>query len=222
MTDLTIFDNIKPDGDKLLASGFAYDKDAGTYTAQVPVSGGDFTFIIRISPDGVISTEVMDAEANAPYLPYRVKDAAGAFTGSINEECQKIAQCIADKCFSKPGLGDQLDQICAYIRSKYGAELEYLWEKYPDTAVWRRPDTGKWFGIIMEVQAAKLGINSQREMLCMNVHVPEDIASSADRKTVFPAYHMNKKHWITLILDGRMPIEDIREMIDISYSLAAK
>ena len=41
-------------------------------------------------------------------------------------------------------------------------------------------------------------------------------------KSVLPAYHMNKKHWNSLILDGTIPEDDIRRMIAESYDLCAK
>jgi predicted DNA-binding protein (MmcQ/YjbR family) len=40
--------------------------------------------------------------------------------------------------------------------------------------------------------------------------------------TVLPGYHMNKKHWNTVIVDGRLTSSQIREMLDDSYKLVAK
>lgn len=34
-----------------------------------------------------------------------------------------------------------------------------------------------------------------------------------------PGYHMNKRHWNTVVLDGSLPDEDVRGMIDDSYEL---
>lgn len=39
---------------------------------------------------------------------------------------------------------------------------------------------------------------------------------------VQPGYHMNKKHWNTITLDGSLPDEEILTMIDDSYDLVAK
>lgn len=41
-------------------------------------------------------------------------------------------------------------------------------------------------------------------------------------KAVKPGYHMNKTHWNTVILDGSIPEEELREMIDDSYNLVVK
>ena len=40
--------------------------------------------------------------------------------------------------------------------------------------------------------------------------------------SVTPGFHMNKKHWNTVILDGQIPVRKIREMIDDSYELVAR
>lgn len=40
--------------------------------------------------------------------------------------------------------------------------------------------------------------------------------------TVLPGYHMNKKHWNTIIVDGRLTARQLKEMIDDSYDLAGR
>lgn len=40
--------------------------------------------------------------------------------------------------------------------------------------------------------------------------------------SVIPAFHMNKKHWNTIILDGQLNARQIREMIDDSYLLVVR
>lgn len=51
---------------------------------------------------------------------------------------------------------------------------------------------------------------------------PEDIETIVDNKKYFPGYHMNKKHWITICLDGTLPVEEIYVHLDESYHLAKK
>ena len=40
--------------------------------------------------------------------------------------------------------------------------------------------------------------------------------------SVIPGYHMNKKHWNTVIADGNVPIKEILKMIDHSYDIVIK
>ena len=51
--------------------------------------------------------------------------------------------------------------------------------------------------------------------------LPEDIEERIDGELFFKAYHMNKKHWYTICLDGRVSDEEIGELIDVSYRLAS-
>jgi len=41
-------------------------------------------------------------------------------------------------------------------------------------------------------------------------------------KSVLPGYHMNKKHWNTILIDGSIPDSKIRELILFSYNLVIK
>ena len=41
-------------------------------------------------------------------------------------------------------------------------------------------------------------------------------------ESVLPGYHMNKKHWNTIIVDGRLSVKQLTEMIDPSYAFVLK
>ena len=41
-------------------------------------------------------------------------------------------------------------------------------------------------------------------------------------ESILPGFHMNKKHWNTVIVDGRLSAKQLNEMIDDSYSLVVK
>ena len=49
---------------------------------------------------------------------------------------------------------------------------------------------------------------------------PERAAMLRDEyDSIIPGYHMNKRHWNTLVLDGSLPTKLVRELIDHSYRL---
>ena len=50
------------------------------------------------------------------------------------------------------------EEVVKYIEKKYKASPENLWRSYPDYAVFRHDDNRKWFAIIMDVDADKLGL----------------------------------------------------------------
>lgn len=67
-------------------------------------------------------------------------------------------------------------------------------------------------------------LDEKTEPLRMNLKCdPEDSqALRAEYEAIIPGYHMNKKHWNTLILDGSLPESLIFELIDHSYDLVVR
>lgn len=113
--------------------------------------------------------------------------------------------------------------LIEYVREKYGDELEFLWEKFDDNAIWRRKDNGKWYGLILKVSARKLGLNSDEVIEITDVRAkPEEIERIIDGEKYLLAYHMNKVHWLTMRLDGSVSLEELCRRLDESYELAKK
>ncbi len=117
----------------------------------------------------------------------------------------------------------QAKLLTEYVDLQYGCALEYLWPKTPNNAIWRRGDNGKWFGVILTVGANKImpgADGAPIEILDIRC-APGFIDFVVDKKNVFPGWHMNKRHWITIPLDGRMNIAQIKSLLDASYEIAA-
>lgn len=91
------------------------------------------------------------------------------------------------------------------------------------TAVFRRKDNLKWFAIVMTVEAKKLGVGAFGELDIVNLKCEEDdLKELIDRKSILPAYHMNKKRWISVILDEQDDLDEtIIELTQKSYKLTA-
>lgn len=110
----------------------------------------------------------------------------------------------------------------AYIEENYGAEPEYLWQRYPNYAVYRH--TGgkkKWFAAVMEIPAEKIGLDDDRMVDIIDLKCdPVMITSLIDGIGIFPGYHMNRSHWITILLEGnKVPFDRVCALIDMSYQL---
>lgn len=112
--------------------------------------------------------------------------------------------------------------ILKYVKKKYDTEPEYLWEDYPDVAVLRHINGRKWYGIIMNPLKRNLGIDEDGRMDVIDLKCdPIWVSELQSREGAFPAYHMNKTHWITIALDSEFPDEDLKDLIDHSYQLTA-
>jgi len=113
--------------------------------------------------------------------------------------------------------------VTDYIKKKYGTSPEYLWKRYPDYAVFRHEDNNKWFALTAGVPGSKLGLADDTPVDVINLKIDDlffrDMLIREDG--IFPAYHMNKVHWISVLLDGTVNEKQIYDLIDMSYMATA-
>ena len=112
----------------------------------------------------------------------------------------------------------QRERITKYANDRFGTEAEHLWADEPGFAVFRHPSSKKWYGIIMDVPSGKLGLTGEQFVDVMNVKCnPIMIGSLLSEKGFLPAYHMNKNHWISIVLDESVPDDQIFPLLELSY-----
>lgn len=113
------------------------------------------------------------------------------------------------------------ENILNYVASQYGTEPEYPWFDLPEHAVLRHSN-GKWYGIIMNITRDKLGLNSNEKidiLVCKCDPMMRELLLS--EKGFYPAYHMNKVHWITLLLDGSVKTDLAYHVLDLSHQIVS-
>ncbi|PSJ80742.1 MmcQ/YjbR family DNA-binding protein [Neisseria iguanae] len=88
------------------------------------------------------------------------------------------------------------------IEERFSAEPQYLWAKFPEYAVFRHADCRqKWFGTYMPVTAEKISRKGDGNVVLLNVKCPPEMVGGLRQiEGVLPAYHMNKTHWVSLVL----------------------
>jgi len=111
------------------------------------------------------------------------------------------------------------DTVISYIKKKYDVSPEYPWAKYDDNAVFRHGDNRKWFALIMDVRGEKVGADAKERIPVINLKVGDPVFRDilVRQDGIIPAYHMNKQHWITVLLDGTVPEGNVFDLIDMSY-----
>ena len=113
-------------------------------------------------------------------------------------------------------------RVTELIKDRFGVDPDYPFAEYGDgAAVFRNPRSKKWFGIIMQrIALSKLGIDSPERVDVINLKIDPMLSFTViDNKRIFKGYHMNKEHWITVLLDGSVPPEQLEELISMSYAL---
>lgn len=204
---------------KLINYGFKKYND--NYHYEISVLDNNFQVIIDVSKDNMTS-KVIDLSSNEEYIPVDIKESTGKFIGKIKETYENILNDIINKCTNLNIFKNkQTKEIIKYIKDKYQDDLEFLWDKYPDCAIWRNRYSNKWYGLLMTIPKDKLGFNSHETVEIIDLHYQkEKITDIVDNKLILPGYHMNKKSWITIILDESVDTQTILDLIDNSYLLS--
>lgn len=114
-------------------------------------------------------------------------------------------------------------ELESYISDKYSIEPEYPWAKMPTFAVFRHSDNKKWFAVNMTITKDKLGLDNTKNIDVVNLKCdPLLMGSVLNERGIFPAYHMNKTHWISVALDGSVEEDKVKWLLDLSYDLTNK
>ena len=216
-----IIKNKTANADKLI--GYGFESVGGKYVFCTDIVDGQMRLTVTVE-GGELFTAVYDVEAEEEYTLHRVAGAAGGFVGRVRAEIEATVADVEDKCYDVDVFKeDYTRKILEYAREKYGDEAEYLWEDLPHAAVIRRKDNRKWYALFMTIPAKKLGLdgNDPIEIIDLRFDVDE-LPNKVDGVRYFYGYHMNKKHWITILLDGSVSLDEILGYVDKSYDLAKK
>ena len=200
---------------------FGFELIDNSYYYYTSLLKNQFKMSVKISLDNSVFTEIIDTETNEPYVLHLLEMKRSGYSEKVYKAYSEILAKIQKECFEdeifKAGY---TKEIITYVKNKYGDELEFLWEKSPKNAVVRRKSSKKWYAVILTVSKRKLNLDSDEIIEVINLHnIVEEIKKLIDNKKYFPAYHMNKKYWCTICLDGTVELEEIYKLIDISYKL---
>ena len=201
--------------EKLLQYGFREEAEKLIYRKKIL----DSSFLIEIVfVDSQLLIEVYDIEFDEIYSLFSVDSAVGETVQNIREHVEKLLSSIL-------GLAEESGKISSeiidYCNDKYGENHVNPFKKHPDILAYVN-EKNKWYALMSNVEYNKLNKTSNiiTKVKILNVKYPTDnISDIIDNQNIFPAYHMNKKHWISIVLDKNIKLETIKELIDISYSL---
>ena len=214
-----IFRSAKIKIDSLKAAGFSKSDDS-SYFLRLPVSNGDFYADFALSPASQsLVVQLFDSSTGEKYPLFDMPRSQGAFVASLREEVQKLVDKLKSSCFE---VHDLKDEYVAWIKSRFSAFPDFPWPDTPDYCVFRCPNE-KWFALVMKLKYRQLGLTGEEEVWVVNMKAPSDkIPELIDKASVFPAWHMNKKHWITVLLTAATDFEKLCQLTEISYELVNK
>lgn len=109
-------------------------------------------------------------------------------------------------------------QFLEHCFDTYGTTADYPFDEDFETAVLRHKDNRKWYAIVMKVSRRKFGLDSDEIIDVVNLKLPTDMFGSFGAADgVYPAYHMNKLHWISVLLPDAAD-DIVQFLVDVSFS----
>ena len=199
---------------QLLQFGFKEEAEKLIYRQEIL----DMSFLIEIVfVDSQLLVEVYDLEFDEVYSLYSVDSAVGETVQNIREQVEELLSSLLGLADESGKIGSEVIDYC----NKYGGNHVNPFKKHLDILAFVN-EKNKWYALLSDVEYNKLNKNTDitTKVKILNVKYPTDnILDIIDNQNIFPAYHMNKKHWISIVLDKNIKLETIKELIDISYSL---
>lgn len=214
-----------PQKEKLKAFGFsaAANESAASdggekLVLKKEIADGQFYVLIQLS-DASLTADVYETSTDEKYVLFNVASAQGAFVGQIRSEVLEIIEQIRKECFINE---DTKQRYVEFLHSYFKSFGDTPWVAQGDdsSTVYRCPNN-KWFALVMKIKFKNLGFESEEPVWAVNLKA-ENIESITDKKSIFPAYHMNKKYWITVLLTAVTDFEQLCELTKKSYALVEK
>ena len=214
------FGRSRPAFAKMEAAGF--QRTESGYRWQQDFMDGQFRAVLEVGSQGGIRGQVIDLDTGEEYLPIRAKNQTGEFVGSVRQEYLEVLAQVREAGFVPVDfLYDQSNRIAAMIEAEFGDTPEFPWEKYPGNGTFKSRVNGKWYAVILTVAYGKLEIGAEEnprdpEMIAEVINLkadPEKIPALTREHGICPAWHMNKKHWISVLLDDTLTDRRVMELI---------
>lgn len=202
---------------RAIAYGFSRTEAGLELKKELPGVGLYAVFVIAGKS---FEVNVFDADTDEEYLPFNVLDNITGFVTGIREQVEDLVQEIKEKCLLNSNMKLRLMEYC---ERKFGTEPEAPWEDSPDAYTFKTAKRNKWYALFMTIPYKSLGLVAKGALDVVNIKLPpEKVLDLIDRVHFYPAYHMNKKHWITIVLDKEVDEPLVQQLLDESYGLVEK
>ena len=202
---------------RAIAYGFSRTEAGLELKKELPGVGLYAVFVIAGKS---FEVNVFDADTDEEYLPFNVVDNITGFVTGIREQVEDLVQEIKEKCLLNSNMKLRLMEYC---ERKFGTEPEAPWEDSPDAYTFKTAKRNKWYALFMTIPYKSLGLVAKGALDVVNIKLPpEKVLDLIDRVHFYPAYHMNKKHWITIVLNKEVDEPLVQQLLEESYGLVEK
>ena len=172
--------------------------------------------------DQELELVVYDLAMEEPYTLFEVASASGALVTALRQQVDDILNRILGQQIQDNPL---VERLVDYVATTYGLAPAHPFKRHPEIIGFKVPTVDKLFGIFLPVDYCRLDKTSLRtdQVLVLNLKgKPEHIVERIDYCRYFPAYHMNKKHWFSVLLDAQTDWNQLTSLLAESYRLVKK
>lgn len=207
---------------KLVSYGFCRTQDG--YVYKETFGSGKFEARLWVQPDGKVHGDVYDLDSDDVFLPLRIEEMNAGFVGTVREGYVNILCQIRDFCcVQQYFLTKQANRIAHKLKEIYGDDPCFLWEKFSGYGVFKNPESDKWYALIANLDFKKINPQQSGEVDIINLKSDEQkIPLLLKKNGFYPAYHMNKKTWITVILNETVTDDELLALINESHQYSLK
>ncbi len=203
---------------------FVFDKNKKCYSFESDLLNGNFKAILTVDKKGKLAGKVIDKLTNEEYTPLRILGFEGEYVNSVRTAYYELLQHVADTCCNDVLFAsDQANRLTKSIIANYSVNPDFPWEQsqYQSYGVFRHQENNKWFALIMNVNRRVLLSDAKDENVdIVNLKIkPETSLVLCEREGIFPGYHMNHKHWISVTLDDKISDLDLLNFLKVSFNL---
>lgn len=212
-----ILEQYDVDIEKALAYGFVRE-DAGLTLRKV-LPETEFYAVVTLAGKA-LSVNVLERDTDEEYLPFNVADNISGYVMSVREKAEALLEEIKTQCLIKSNVKLQLMDYCS---QRFGTVPDAPWPETPENFTFKTARRNKWYALFMTIPYKSLGLAKAGKVDVLNIKLPPaKIEQLVDRQHFYPAYHMNKKHWLTVMLKKDADIALVQELLAESYRLVEK
>ena len=203
---------------------YGFQRTEDRYVYRTDFMGGEFSAILTVTSKGEAHGIVIDRMNNEEYLQLRMERFDGAYVNTVRGAYEDVLKTVASACCTDVLFAsDQANRITERIRCAYGVVPDFPWGQSPhdNSGVFRHTDSQKWFALIMNIPTKTLLKNSDPTPIdVVNLKIdPPDGPKLQEQMGIYPAYHMNHKSWITVMLNDCLSDDAVMALIETSYRL---
>ena len=197
---------------------FGFEKNDDSFLCRKDLAGTDFYVVLKLESEN-LSAEVFEKTTDERYVLFDVERAKGSFDCSVRKQVFGIIDKFREKCCVST---DVKKKYAEFIQERFGINGDNPWQDTPEYTVFRC-ENKKWFALVMKIKFRQIGIFGDEDVFVVNLKSDcEKIPEIVDKKTVFPAWHMNKKYWITVLLTSATDWKKLCELTERSFELVNK